>query len=72
MSNREELDELRQENLRLKNELHYANTALATLKYKGINTVTVTLDEVRNISENPPNVDVRNYHGMNEEMTVEW
>ena len=29
-----ELEELRQENLRLKNELHYANNTLAMLKYK--------------------------------------
>lgn len=67
-----ELEELRQENLRLKNELHYANNALAMLKFKGINQVNYTLNDLKTVSENPPSVDVRNFYNSDGESTLEW
>ena len=67
-----ELEELRQENLRLKNELHYANNTLAMLKYKGINQVNYTQNDLKVVSENPPSVDVRNFHNKEGESTIEW
>ena len=57
-----ELEELRQENLRLKNELHYANNALAMLKFKGINQVNYTPNDLKVVSENPPSVDIHKYY----------
>ena len=67
-----EIEELRQENLRLKNELHYANNALAMLKYKGINQVNYTQNDLKVISRNPPSVDVRNFYDKEGESTIEW
>ena len=67
-----EIEELRQENLRLKNELHYANNALAMLKFKGINQVNYTQNDLKVVSENPPSVDVRNFHNKEGESTIEW
>ena len=67
-----ELEELRQENLRLKNELHYANNALAMLKFKGINQVNYTPNDLKAVSENPPSVDVRNFYNNEGESTIEW
>ena len=67
-----EIEELRQENLRLKNELHYANNALAMLKFKGINQVNYTQNDLKVVSENPPSVDVRNFHSKEGESTIEW
>ena len=67
-----EIDRLRQENLRLKNELHYANNTLAMLKYKGINQVNYTLNDLKAVSENPPSVDVRNFYNNEGESTIEW
>ena len=67
-----ELEELRQENLRLKNELHYANNTLAMLKYKGINQVKYTPNDLKVISRNPPSVDVRNFYNNEGESTIEW
>lgn len=67
-----ELEELRQENLRLKNELHYANNTLAMLKYKGINQVKYTPNDLKVISRNPPSVDVRNFYNNDGESTIEW
>ena len=67
-----EIEELRQENLRLKNELHYANNTLAMLKYKGINQVNYTLNDLKAVSENPPSVDVRNFYNNEGESTIEW
>ena len=67
-----ELEELRQENLRLKNELHYAKNALAMLKYKGINQVNYTLNYLKTVSENPPSVDLRNFHNNLGVSTIEW
>ena len=66
------LEELIQENLRLKNELHYANNALAMLKFKGINQVNYTQNDLKVISRNPPSVDVRNFHNKEGESTIEW
>ena len=67
-----EIEELRQENLRLKNELHYANNALAMLKFKGINQVNYTLNDLKTVSENPPSVDVRNFRNKDGESVIEW
>ena len=67
-----ELEELRQENLRLKNELHYANNALAMLKFKGINQVNYTPNDLKVISRNPPSVAVRNFYNNEGESTIEW
>lgn len=67
-----EIDRLRQENLRLKNELHYANNTLAMLKYKGINQVNYTQNDLKAVSENPPSVDVRNFYNNEGESTIEW
>ena len=67
-----ELEEVRQENLRLKNELHYANNTLAMLKYKGINQVKYTPNDLKVISKNPPSVDVRNFHNSDGDSTIEW
>ena len=67
-----EIEELRQENLRLKNELHYANNALAMLKFKGINQVNYTLNDLKAVSENPPSVDVRNFRNKDGESIIEW
>ena len=67
-----EIDRLRQENLRLKNELHYANNALAMLKFKGINQVNYTPNDLKVVSENPPSVDVRNFYNNEGESTIEW
>ena len=67
-----EIEELRQENLRLKNELHYANNALAMLKFKGINQVNYTLNDLKVVSENPPSVNVRNFYNNEGESTIEW
>ena len=67
-----EIEELRQENLRLKNELHYANNALAMLKFKGINQVNYTLNDLKTVSENPPSVDVRNFRNKDGESIIEW
>ena len=67
-----EVEELRQENLKLKNELHYANNTLAMLKYKGINQVKYTPNDLKVISKNPPSVDVRNFHNKEGESTIEW
>ena len=67
-----EIEELRQENLRLKNELHYANNTLAMLKYKGINQVNYTQNDLKAVSENPPSVDVRNFYNNEGESTIEW
>ena len=67
-----ELEELRQENLRLKNELQYANNALAMLKFKGINQVNYTQNDLKVVSENPPSVDVRNFYNNEGESTIEW
>lgn len=67
-----EIDRLRQENLRLKNELHYANNTLAMLKYKGINQVSYTQNDLKAVSENPPSVDVRNFYNNEGESTIEW
>ena len=67
-----EIEELRQENLRLKNDLHYANNALAMLKFKGINQVNYTQNDLKVVSENPPSVDVRNFYNKEGESTIEW
>ena len=67
-----EVEELRQENMRLKNELHYANNTLAMLKYKGINQVKYTPNDLKVISKNPPSVDVRNFYNSDGESTIEW
>ena len=67
-----EIEELRQENLRLKNELHYANNALAILKFKGINQVNYTPNDLKVVSENPPSVDVRNFYNKDGESIIEW
>ena len=67
-----EIEELRQENLRLKNELHYANNTLAMLKFKGINQVNYTQNDLKVVSENPPSVDVHNFHNKEGESTIEW
>lgn len=67
-----EIEELRQENLRLKNELHYANNTLAMLKFKGINQVKYTPNDLKVISRNPPSVDVRNFYNNEGESTIEW
>ena len=67
-----EIEELRQENMRLKNELHYANNTLAMLKYKGINQVKYTPNDLKVISKNPPSVDVRNFYNSDGESTIEW
>ena len=67
-----EIEELRQENLRLKNELHYANNALAMLKFKGINQVNYTQNDLKVISRNPPSVDVHNFYNNEGESTIEW
>ena len=67
-----ELEELRQENMRLKNELHYANNTLAMLKFKGINQVNYTPNDLKVVSENPPSVDVRNFYNKEGESTIEW
>ena len=67
-----EVEELRQENMRLKNELHYANNTLAMLKHKGINQVKYTPNDLKVISKNPPSVDVRNFYNSDGESTIEW
>ena len=67
-----EVEKLRQENLRLKNELHYANNTLAMLKFKGINQVNYTLNDLKAVSENPPSVDVRNFYNNEGESIIEW
>ena len=67
-----ELEELRQENLRLKNELHYANNALAMLKFKGINQVNQTPNDLKVVSENPPSLYVRNFYNKDGESIIEW
>ena len=67
-----EIEELRQENLRLKNELHYANNTLAMLKFKGINQVKYTPNDLKVVSKNPPSVDVRNFYNNEGESTIEW
>ena len=67
-----EIDRLKQENLRLKNELHYANNTLAMLKFKGINQVNYTQNDLKAVSENPPSVDVRNFYNNEGESTIEW
>lgn len=67
-----ELEELRQENMKLKNELHYANNTLAMLKFKGINQVKYTPNDLKVISKNPPSVDVRNFYNNEGESTIEW
>ena len=67
-----EVEELRQENIRLKNELHYANNTLAMLKHKGINQVKYTPNDLKVISKNPPSVDVRNFYTSDGESTIEW
>ena len=66
-----EVEELRQENMRLKNELHYANNTLAMLKYKGINQVKYTPNDLKVINRNPPSVDVRNFYNNEGESTIE-
>ena len=72
MMTRNEVEELRQENLRLKNELYYANNALAMLKFKGINQVNYTPNDLKVINRNPPSVDVRNFHNKEGESVIEW
>lgn len=67
-----EIEELRQENMRLKNELHYANNALAMLKFKGINQVNYTQNDLKVISKNPPSVDVRNFYDNDGDSIIEW
>ena len=67
-----EIEELRQENMRLKNELHYANNTLAMLKYKGINQVKYTPNDLKVISKNPPSVDVRNFYSNDGDSIIEW
>ena len=67
-----EVEELRQENMRLKNELHYANNTLAMLKHKGINQVKYTPNDLKVISKNPPSVDVRNFYDNDGDSIIEW
>ena len=69
---RQENDELRQENLRLRNELGYAMRTLATLKHIGISSIDVSLKDIKDISENPPTVDIRNYVMSNGDNVIEW
>nr|DAJ02142.1 MAG TPA: DNA fragmentation factor alpha subunit [Caudoviricetes sp.] len=67
-----EKDKVRQENLRLRSELDYAMRVLSALKYKGISSITISNDDLRNVSENPPNIDIHNYIMNDGENIIEW
>ena len=69
---RQDNDELRQENVRLRNELNQAMQVLAILKYKGISSIDVSLDDLRKVSENPPTVDIRHRTFRLRGNVVEW
>lgn len=69
---RQENDELRQENMWLKNELEYALRTLATLKHKGTSSIDVSLNDIKDMSQNPPTVDIRQYNMNNGDYVIEW
>ena len=69
---RQDNDDLRQENVRLRNELNQAMQVLAMLKYKGISSIDVSLDDLRRVSENPPTVDIRHQTFRLRGNVVEW
>ena len=69
---RQDNDDLRQENVRLRNELNQAMQVLAILKYKGISSIDVSLDDLRRVSENPPTVDIRHRNFVLRGNIVEW
>ena len=69
---RQDNDDLRQENVRLRNELNQAMQVLAMLKYKGISSIDVSLDDLRRVSENPPTVDIRHRNFVLRGNIVEW
>ena len=69
---RQDNDDLRQENVRLRNELNQAMQVLAILKYKGISSIDVSLDDLRRVSENPPTVDIRHQTFRLRGNVVEW
>ena len=69
---RQDNDDLRQENVRLRNELNQAMQVLAILKYKGICSIDVSLDDLRRVSENPPTVDIRHQNFVLRGNIVEW